>query len=146
LHLLCHRLGPLDVAGLRALVAAAQQQQDRRAASAEIDAVAAALVDPELRHAAADRPSVAGIALGQSVDAPGDAAACFAILQIRHPGEERGGLDDLKHRRIVIYSLRTINQFPAGGDTLRGVRERHVCAGCRSKGAAILTAIDSVRP
>src|SRR5688572_15675760 len=49
--LLCHRDGLLDVARLRGLVAAAEQDDENPAASNEIDAIARPLVDPQLADA-----------------------------------------------------------------------------------------------
>ena len=58
----------LDVRILAALVAAAQQQVERLAASRVVHAVARAEVDAHLAQTLADRPDIARIAVGQPVD------------------------------------------------------------------------------
>src|SRR5580692_4499787 len=70
---------PRDVPILAPLVAAAEQDNKPVAAPDEIHPIAGAVVDPHLRHAAAHRLRVAGIAEREATDANGNAGARLAI-------------------------------------------------------------------
>jgi hypothetical protein len=59
---LCQLDRALDIAILRSLVAAAEQNDDKLAATDEINAVSRAVIDSHLRYAASDRLHVAWIA------------------------------------------------------------------------------------
>ena len=61
-------LGALDVSALASLVAAAEEEDERRAATGEVDAVAGSDVDPEFEYSAADGPGVAEISAFEADD------------------------------------------------------------------------------
>src|SRR5713101_5800763 len=85
LNLLRQFEGTRDVAILVSFVATAQQDDNRVAAPDEIHPIAGAVVDPHLRHAAAHRLHITGIAEQEAADANGDVGARLAVPQSTKP-------------------------------------------------------------
>src|SRR6266566_1905266 len=79
LNLLRQFEGTRDVAILVSLVTTAEQHDNRIAAPDEIHPVARTVINPHLRHAAAHRLHVAGIAEREAADAHGDPGARLVI-------------------------------------------------------------------
>lgn len=70
-HFERHGLSEADVAGLAALVAPAQQDDDGVPAPREREAVSRAMVDPDLADATADRLTLPGLSPAQGTAARG---------------------------------------------------------------------------
>jgi hypothetical protein len=87
----------LDIASLRALVAAAEQQDDQFAPSHEVDAVAGAEMKAQFTDAFTDGRDVTGIALRQSIDAIGDPGADPYVLYRGVPARKHLRLTYLDH-------------------------------------------------
>src|SRR5215471_746534 len=102
LNLSCQLKRTRNVARLCALVAAAEQDDDRVAAADEIHPIARAVVDPHLRHAAAHWPHVTGIAEREAADANRDPGARLAVPQPGKPIAEDIGLPDLDHAALSL--------------------------------------------
>jgi hypothetical protein len=83
------------VAALTALVAAAQQDDHGLAVSREVQAIAWAMVDAQLRHTAADRLDVAKIAEREAADTGGD------------PGGSRSRANQLANTSVWRISIST---------------------------------------
>lgn len=84
---------------LRSLVSAGDQDDKRFASADEINAVAATMVDPHLRHATSDRLRVAGIADRKSTNSGVDAGPRSTIAQICQPAGEDLGLTNFDRGR-----------------------------------------------
>src|ERR1700730_12519253 len=92
---------------LRSLIATGQQNDEGDAASSEIDAVAGAVINAHLRHAAAHWPHITRIADLQAVDARLNAPLCPRIAQSPKPTRERFRLANFHHKSLypMGYSL-----------------------------------------
>lgn len=71
----------------------------------EVDPVAWAVVDPQLRHALAHCGHVAGVAEGQAPDPDQDARTSVAIPKSLEPPSIQGCLADLDHTAIVSCGI-----------------------------------------
>src|ERR1700716_2995238 len=89
-----------DVSILRSLVPARDQDDQCFATANEVHAIAGTVVDPHLRHAAAHRLHVAGVAERHSPDPGIDARLRSIVVQARQPSRKNLRLSDLGHRPI----------------------------------------------
>jgi hypothetical protein len=118
---LCHKIllqrsrelqGNPDVSGLRALVAASQQDDQCRAPLDEIDPIAGPVIDPELRYAFTDRPDITWVAERQSINPYLNPRSRSPVPQCLKPDCERLGLANFKHMHIVSYGRQIVNTDP----------------------------------
>src|SRR5262249_15345343 len=100
---LCQLFGALDVTVLHALVAAAEQYDNFRAAAQEVDAVSGSVVDPQLRNARPNRTYVARVANGKATEPHMDSSDGDAIAKAVKPRRERRCLPNLDHPCNMIH-------------------------------------------
>src|SRR5215471_8886365 len=100
---LCQLLGVPDVTVLRALVAAAEQYDNVRAAVYEVDAVSGSVVDPQLRNARPNGTHVAGVPQREAPDPDVDPSDGGTVAQALKPLGKRRGLPDLDHLCNLIH-------------------------------------------
>jgi len=96
LDLLRHFFGALNVPPLRALVAAAQKDDENVAAPHEIDAIARPMIDPEFADASKEL-GISHESRLESNDSLGDALLCAAIRKLVQPVAKDYGLADFDH-------------------------------------------------
>src|SRR4029077_2479669 len=110
----CEIQGCPDIRCLRALVAATNKNDQRRAAADEIDAISGSIVDPQLGNTDADGFGVAGVAERQTSYTDENASPSFTILQPREPAHIGIGLADLDHASLypVGYSRSSVRDQP----------------------------------
>src|SRR5256885_1392543 len=97
-------LRQFDILRLRALVAAAKQNDDRVSPLLKIDAVARAVVNAQFPDTFANRLDVACVPLGQPIQPRCDHRTGTMVLEPQSPLSKRFTLPQL-HR--VVYELRT---------------------------------------
>ena len=108
------RLGQIDVAALRGLVATAEENHGGFAISPEIDAIAPSFVYSQLEDALAYGFPVAGQPEPQAVDLDQDPRPGSFVLELRNPPVERNHpvraavLANLGHRQSVAFRLQSI--------------------------------------
>ena len=95
-NLLRQGFGACDVAALGGFVATAEQDDDRLAPLHEMDAVAGAMVDPQLANAV-EEFHIAHQAGLEAGDADGDLGLRAAVAQGGKPNAEGFGLAHLEH-------------------------------------------------
>jgi hypothetical protein len=78
-----------DVALLRTLVAAAQQDDDRTAPLLKLDAVAGTVMDAQFTDAVADKQNIASVSICQPVKPTEDRTSGPLVLQPAPPFAER---------------------------------------------------------
>src|SRR5262245_2114405 len=93
----CDRLGGPDVAILRALVAAAQKQNDQVAALLVVDAIAGPIVNSQFAHTFADWRRIARVSASETMEARGNHRLGPPVSQVTMPFPERRRLLEL-HR------------------------------------------------
>ncbi len=113
-----HGQGLLDVAFLRRLVAAEEQEVDGRSFADEIDPVSRTDVDPHFADAFADRLRVAEIALFGADQPRGYARLRFLIGEAAEPSVEPRCSSKSKHEGLYPFGYRWSSQG------VRGYRER----------------------
>ena len=86
-----------DISSLRALVAAAKQNDDRVSPLLKIDTVAGAVVDAQFADTITDRLDIACMPLGQPIQPRSDHRPGAVILEPLAPLSKRLGLLQLKH-------------------------------------------------
>src|SRR5258708_27283656 len=89
--------GQDDILGLSALVATAEQDDQKTRVLHIIDPVSGAVVDTKLADALAHRHDVAGIAERQAANPTGDLGLGASVSQAREPFREGPGLANFNH-------------------------------------------------
>src|SRR5208282_123341 len=103
--------GARDVAILGPFVAAAEQYDNHFAAPDEIHPVAGTVIDPHLRHTAAHRLHVTGIAEREASDANRNPGARLGVPQSCKPSGKNVGLPDLRRHELSLLKD-SMSRFP----------------------------------
>src|SRR5215213_1208035 len=142
------RPGLADVAGLRPLVAAAQQDDERLAAADEIDSVTGPIIDPELGDPSADRLRVAEVAERKAPDSNVDSSLRLPVAKPIEPFRIDRRLPNLEHKRMYPIGYGSskpqrepLVSYPASSRSAamassRIWRQRRLCSTARSAAAA----------
>jgi hypothetical protein len=111
----CEPSRHLDVSALRLLVSTCEQDDERAAATREVQPVARPRVHAQLGHRAIDRLSVAEVSFLDRDDPRQDSRTGAAITQPVDPSAEVLGLEDFDHKPIVSVWIHRVKTPRTGG-------------------------------
>jgi len=102
-------LSLLDISFLRSLVPTAKQDHQFVTPAHEVDAVAGAIVDAQLRDAFADGLGIPRETEGKALDPRNDAALGALVTQAGKPAIKLRGGEDFNHERNMSTHMLTVN-------------------------------------
>src|ERR1039457_3481803 len=115
LQLLVYRVGLCDIRILTALIAAAKQKNQHRAALYEVDAISRPKTNPQFTHAVTDWFDVSRIPIRKTIDASRNCSPGTPIVQAAQPLGKHLGLANRDHFQLYLVGYK-VSTRPSSGN------------------------------